>query len=277
MNLATAYFKKGDLANARAEGEAVHAAAPADLAAAVLLGSVYIKMDREAEAVDLLFPMEKSHESNLDLEYVLGFSLIQTGRDKEGVPRMEKVAQARHSASAYVIAGATHLHKGEMETALIDLDAAMSLDPKIPGLATMAGQARYAMHDMAAAAAAFQLALRANPTDPTANLDLGAIRLKEGDYKNARPLLELALQLQPKDPLGRIEMAKLDVVTERYAEAETMLEDLVKDEPNWADAHWELALVYTELKRPSDGRRERMIAQELRAKALDDSKDHGNP
>jgi len=130
---------------------------------------------------------------------------------------------------------------------------------------------------MAAAAAAFQLALRANPTDPTANLDLGAIRLKEGDYKNARPLLELALQLQPKDPLGRIEMAKLDVVTERYAEAETMLEDLVKDEPNWADAHWELALVYTELKRPSDGRRERMIAQELRAKALDDSKDHGNP
>jgi Tfp pilus assembly protein PilF len=276
MNLATAYFKKGDLANAREQGEAVHAAAPADLAAAVLLGSVYIKMDRNSEAVDLLLPMEKGHESNLDLEYVLGFSLIQTGRDKEGVPRMEKVAQARHSASAYVIAGASHLHNGEMIAARTDLDGAMSLDPTIPGLATMAGQARYAMMDMAAAAAAFQLALRTNPVDPTANLDLGAIRLKEHDFASARPLLELALQLQPKVPLARMEMAKLDVVTEHYAEAEATLEELVKTEPNWADAHWELASVYTELNRPADGRRERMIAQELRAKALDDSKDHNS-
>jgi len=72
-------------------------------------------------------------------------------------------------------------------------------------------------------------------------------------------------------------MAKLDVLTEHYAEAETMLEELVKAEPNWADAHWELATVYTELNRPTDGRRERMIAQELRAKILDDPKDHNSP
>jgi Flp pilus assembly protein TadD len=180
MNLATAYFKKGDLANARAQGEALHAAAPATWPPRFCLGSVYIKMGRDAEAVDLLAPLEQGHEADMDLEYVLGFSLIQTGRDKEGVPRMEKVAQARHSASAYVIAGASHLHNGEMIAARTDLDGAMSLDPTIPGLATMAGQARYAMMDMAAAAAAFQLALRTNPADPTANLDLGAIRLKEG-------------------------------------------------------------------------------------------------
>ena len=138
----------------------------------------------------------------------------------------------------------------------------------------MAGQARYAMKDMAAAAAAFQGALRANPSDPTANLDLGAIRVEEADYTNARPLLELALQLQPTLPLARMEMAKLDVATGHYAEAVTTLEDLVKAEPIWFDAHWELASVYTELNRPEDGRRERMIAQQLRAKAQDASNDH---
>ena len=142
MNLATAYFKKNDLANARVQGERVHAAAPSDIAAAVLLGSIYIKMGREAEAVDLLAPLEQGHETDMELEYMLGFGLIQTGRDKEGVPRMEKVAQARHLASAYLIAGASHLHNGEMEGARADLDAAMKLDPRIPGLATMAGQAR---------------------------------------------------------------------------------------------------------------------------------------
>jgi len=86
LNLATAYYKKGDLANARAQGEALHAAAPGDVAAAVLLGSVYIKMEREGEAVDLLAPLEQGHETNMELEYVLAFSLIQTGGDQEGVP-----------------------------------------------------------------------------------------------------------------------------------------------------------------------------------------------
>jgi len=276
MNLATAYYKKGDLASARAQGEALHAAAPGDVAAAVLLGSVYIKMEREGEAVDLLAPLEQGHETNMELEYVLAFSLIQIGRDKEGVPRMEKVARATHSASAYVIAGASHLHNGEMPAARADLDAAMDLDPKIPGLATMAGQARYAMKDMAASAAAFQLALRANPADPTANLDLGAIRLAEGDYTNARPLLELALQLQPTLPLARMEMAKLDSITGHYPEAAAILEELVKTEPNWVDPHWQLASVYTELNRPADSRRERMIAQQLRAKAQDAAGDHSN-
>jgi Tfp pilus assembly protein PilF len=202
----------------------------------------------------------------MDLEYVLAFSLIQSGKDKEGVPRMEKVATETHRADAYVIAGASLLHRQQMADARTNLDAAMHLDPAIPGLATMAGQARYAMGDMQAATLAFQTALRQNPEDPIANLDLGAIRLKERDFGNARPLLELALQLQPGLPLARLEMAKLNETTGKYAEAVAILEDLVKAEPNYLDAHWELATVYTELNRTEEGRRERMIAQQLRAR-----------
>ena len=130
----------------------------------------------------------------------------------------------------------------------------------------MVGQAQYALGDMKSATAAFQAALRQNPQDFDANVDLGAIRAKEHDYANARPLLELALTLNPKSPLARMEMAKLDEATGRYAEAAAALEDLVKAEPNWMDAHWELATAYLELNRAEDGKRERMIAQELRAR-----------
>jgi tetratricopeptide (TPR) repeat protein len=264
MNLGMAYYKKGDVDDAREQFEAVHAALPADVQAAVMLGYVYIKLDREAEAAELLMPLEPGHESNMDLEYVLAFSLIQSGKAKEGIPRMETVAKVTHSASAWVIAGSTHLHRGEMPAARIDLDAAMQLDPKIPGLAMMAGQARYAMQDMKESALAFQAALREDPRDFNANLDLGAIRLKERDFQDARPLLELALELQPKSPLARLEMAKLDEVMGKYAEAAASLEELVKEEPSWVDAHWELASAYIELNRPEDGRRERMIAQQMR-------------
>lgn len=273
MNLGMAYYKKGDAAHAREQFEAIHAALPRDVAAAVMLGYVYIKLDKEADAVELLMPLESGQESNMELEYVLAFSLIQTGNVKDGVPRMEKVARATHSASAWVIAGSTHLHRSEMPEAHIDLDEAMKLNPRIPGLATMAGQARYAMSDLDEAAHAFQIALREDPRDFDANLELGAIRLKERDIANARPLLELALELRPSFPLARLEMAKLDELTGKYAEAAVALEALVKAEPNWIDAHWELAAAYIQLNRPEDGQRERRIVQQLRLARMKEEPD----
>lgn len=273
MNLAMAYYRKGDVEDARRQFETVHAAKPDDVPAAVMLGYVYIRLGREAEAADLLLPLEPGQTSNMDLEYVLAFSLIQTGKGKDGVPRMEKVAQATHKADAYVIAGADHLHRGEMTEARADLEAAIRLNPSIPGLPTMAGQAEFALGNMIASASFFQTALRADPRDFDANLDLGAIRLKERNYESARPLLELALELRPGVPLARLEMAKLNDATGRYAEAAAVLEDLVKTEPNYFDAHWELAIAYLNLDRPEDGKRERMIAQQLQARQHQESLD----
>ena len=274
MNLGMAYYQKGDLSQAREQFETLHAAMPLDVPTAVMLGYVYVKTGRNADVVSLLTPLERGHENNMDLEYVLAFGLIQSGNDKEGVPRMEKVARTTHRADAYVIAGASLLHRQEMRDARADLDEAMRLDPSIPGLASMAGQARYALGDMEAATAAFQTALRANPRDFNANLDLGAIRLKERDFANARPLLELALEIQPGVPIARLEMAKLEEATDRNAEAAALLEDLIMAEPNWMEPHWELANAYYELDRPADGKRERMIAHELKMRREEHETNH---
>jgi tetratricopeptide (TPR) repeat protein len=265
MNLGLAYYKKGDMAHAHSEFEAVHAARPFDLSAAVLLGYTDIKLDKEADAAALLAPLEPGHESNMDLEYVLAYALIQTGKETEGIPRMEKVARATRSADAYVIAGSTHLNRREFREARIDLDAAIELDPSLPGVNTMAGQARDALGDTDAALPVFQAALRQDPRDFTANLYLGTMRLKQRDFESARPLLELAVQLQPKAPLARLQMAKLNGMTGRYAEAAATLEDLEKTDPNWLDPHVELAAIYYKLHRPEDGQRERDIVQQIEA------------
>src|ERR1035437_2650007 len=102
INLALAYYKKGDFKHAQPVFAAVHAARPNDIAAAMLLGYTDIKLEKGAEAVDLLTPLEPGHESNMDLEYVLATALIQAGREVEGLQRMEKVAKATRSADAYV-------------------------------------------------------------------------------------------------------------------------------------------------------------------------------
>ncbi len=265
MNLALAYYKKGDIPNAHTEFEAVHAARPRDVPAAVLLGDTDLKLDRMADAAALLGPMEAGHESNMDLEYVLAFALIQIGKAEDGIPRMERVAQTTHSADSYVVAGDSLLRRNDFRKAAIDLDAAMALNPALPGLHTMVGQAHDALGETDKSVPAFEAALKENPKDFTACLYLGATRLKQRDYENARPLLELALQLQPDWPQARLEVAKLNGMTGKYDEAAAALENIIKKDPKWLDPHVELAAIYYKLHRPEDGERERKIVEEIQA------------
>lgn len=266
MNLGLAYYKKGDMQHAHTAFEAVHVARPLDISAAVLLGYTDIKLGKSNDAAAMLTPLENGRESNMDLEYVLAFALIDSGEETAGLPRMEKVAKITQSADAYFIAGSARLRRREFHEARADLDAAIDLHGNFPGLYTMAGQARDALGDTEAAQPAFELALKQDPRDFTSNLYLGTMKLKQRDLDSARPMLELALQLQPRSPMARLQMAKLNGMTGRYAEAAATLEELEKADPNWLDPHIELAAIYYKLHRPDDGQRERDIVQQIEAK-----------
>jgi tetratricopeptide (TPR) repeat protein len=265
MNLGLAYYKSGDFTHAGPEFANVLARRPMDVSAAVLMGYVDIKLERPAEAVKLLAPLEAGHEDNMDLEYVLGFAQVQTGDDKDGVPRMERMARATHAVDAYVIAGTARLHKREFHEAREDLDAAVKLNPDFPGLQTLVGQARDALGDSDAALPAFEAAVQQNPKDFMANLYLGALWLKKRELEKARPLLEEAVKLQPQAPEARLQLAKLNGLTGNYAAAAATLEDLEKADPGWIDPHVELATLYYKLHRPADGQREREIVAKIQA------------
>lgn len=266
MNLALAYYKKGDWLNAHTQFETVHAARPTELTPAMLLGYCEIKLNQPTDAVALLAPLERGRESNMDFEYVYGYALILAGHQTEGLPRMEKMARATHSPDAWLIAGTTRMHRREFHEARADLEAALAINPNIPGLYTLVGQARDALGDTEAALPAFEAALKQEPRDFYANLYLGTMRLKQRDFDNARPLLQLALQLQPANPQARLQNAKLDAMTGKYAQAAVVLEELEKADPNWIDPHIELAPIYYKLHRPEDGQRERDIVQQIEAK-----------
>ena len=78
----------------------------------------------------------------MDFEYVMGSALIRTGRRRDGVARMEKVAQAGPSPDAYLLAGATLLDLNEYDQARKDLEEGFRLNPALPGLSTLTGIAR---------------------------------------------------------------------------------------------------------------------------------------
>jgi tetratricopeptide (TPR) repeat protein len=265
MNLALAYYKKSDWKNASEQFQKVRAARPKDLTAAMLLGYSQIKLNQAGSAAALLLPLEPGNDSNLDFDFVLAEALITSGREAEGLPRMEKTAKATNALDAWVIAGTTRLHRREFHEARADLDAALAINSSLPGLNSMAGQARDALGDTEDAKAAFEAALHQDPRDFAANLYLGTMRMKARDIDGARPLLELALQLHPEVPQAQYQMAVLNGMTGHFAEAAAALEQLEKQDPDWLDPHIQLASLYYKLHRPEDGKREREIVQRLEA------------
>ena len=265
MNLALAYYKKGDWQNASEQFKRVRSARPKDLTAAMLLGYSEIKLNQASAAADLLAPLEPGNENNLDFEFVLAEAEIASGHEAEGLPRMEKTAKATNAIDAWFIAGSTRLHRREFREARADLDAALAIDPSMPGLNSLVGQARDATGETEAAKSAFEAALRQDPQDFAANLYLGTMRMKQRDIDGARPLLELALKLHPDVQQAMYQMAVLNGMTGHFAESAAALEQLEKQDPDWLDPHIQLASLYYKLHRTEDGQREREIVQRIEA------------
>jgi tetratricopeptide (TPR) repeat protein len=265
LNLALAYYKKGDFENAGEQFETLHQANPRDVRVAILLGDIDVRLGKPATAVELLEPLEPANAQNMDLEYAYGTALIKVGKRRDGVARIEKAAKAGNSADAYFLAGSTFLDLNEFESARRDLDEALRLDPKLPGIYTLAGTARDKTGDIKAGEAAFREALKLNPDDFEANLYLGAILYRERHMDEAKPYLDRALRLKPNNSMARYESAMFESTSGQYETAAQDLEKLVKDDPTWLEPHEELANLYYRLHRPTDGAKEREIVDKLTA------------
>jgi predicted Zn-dependent protease len=86
---------------------------------------------------------------------------------------------------------------------------------------------------------------------------------QDQEYVAARHYFELALKSRPNDPGVRYQMANVDLATGNPEQARQALEALIKEAPDFAEAHATLATVYYRLNRSADGDRERAVSQKL--------------
>jgi tetratricopeptide (TPR) repeat protein len=265
LNLGLAYYKKGDLANAREQFAALHQAAPNNVQAAILLADTEIKLGDAESATGMLELLENENLRNPDFDYVFGLAMIKSGHRRDGVARMEQAAELGNSADAYMLAGITRLDLNEYEQARHDLETALQLNPKLPRLHTLVGMARDKTGDQKQAEPAFRQAIQENPDDFDANLYLGALLYKQRHMEEAKTYLDHAVKLKPDDVMARYESAMLKSTSGDYEEAAKEMEGVVKDNPDWLEPHVELTSLYYKLHRPDDGARERAIVDQLTA------------
>jgi len=263
LNLAVVYQERGDLPRAVAELELLRQKQPEDMQAALLLADCYRQLKRYSDAVKLLKAIQPQQPDDLDLQYLLGLVLIQSGRAEEGAGDIEKVAEKAANAEAYLLAGQTRLGIDQYDLALTDAQAALRLNPALAGAQTLLGMVLEHTGDFRGATAALEQALRANERDFDAHFYLGSILYFDRDLPAAKLHLQRARQLRPESSQAQYKLALIAIQEGHLEVALKELQIVIRDSPDWLEAHVELAGLYYRLHRPEDGARERLLVDRL--------------
>ena len=138
-----------------------------------------------------------------------------------------------------------------------------ALNPNLPDVHVLYAKALQFTGDSDLSVKQFKAELELDPYNFDANLQLGAIARQEQNHEQAHQCLARALRTRPGDPGVRYQLAVIAVDEGKPEEARQILESLVKESPQFTEAHVSLSLVYYRLKRPADGKHEQEIAQKL--------------
>jgi Tfp pilus assembly protein PilF len=265
LNLALAYYKADKLDLAVQNLKTVQAQMPDDIRPAMLLADCYLRQGRNKDVIDLLDPLQATHGDDMGFIYMLGTALVRDNQAARGQVIIDKILKNGDSAEARLLLGTTKLAVHDPQGALVDLQKAIELDPKLVSAHSIYGRALMEAANPEEAQKAFRAELTLNPNDFDSNLYLGAFLKGEQRYDEALPYLQHALEVRPGDPGVRYQIAALHLAEGNLDQAQRELEALVKASPDFLEAHVSLATLYFRLKRKGDGDRERAIVTKLTA------------
>ena len=269
FNLALAYYKTGDLAPAVSEFETVRSALPAGddqgRRVAVLLADCYLRQGDEKRVIELLDPIAAANPDDLGSAYLLGIALLHENQEERGKPLIERILRTGDTAEAHMLMAFTRMKSNDHKAALAEAVRAIELNPKLPDAYNLQGRILFLISDLAGAEQAFRRALAIDASSFEPLLFLGALLREQGRLPEARESLGRALTVRPGEVRARYQFAILEAAEGHDDRAASRLQALVKDFPEYTEAHRSLSTIYFRLGRTADGRREQEIAEKMNA------------
>ena len=226
-----------------------------------------------------------------------------TKKDPTGGTIVGEVSDPRNRARVHTELAGAYYERGNMGVALDELRHATDADPSYAQAYGLLGLVHMELKETREAESSFERALRLSPNDPDINHNFGwflcqnsrekesikyflqALRnplyqspwrtysaagvcsMRTNNVKDAEEFFTRALKTRPGDPGVRYQLALIALDQGKADEARQMLESLVRESPQFTEAHVSLSLAYYRLKRPADGKREQEIFQKLTAEA----------
>ncbi len=267
LNLALVYYKMGKIDEAATQLEKVHDEDSTNHQAVLLLADCYSRMGREDDVIRLLEPAEQKYPDDMAIAYLLGTALIRQNRVDEGQLLVDRILRNGDSAEAHLMLGSAKMNVQDYAGARDEFAKAVTLNPSLPEVHVLYAKALMFTGDSDLSAKQYQAELAVDPYNFEANLQLGAAARIEQNYDVAAKYFARAEETRPGDPGVRYQQALIAIDENHLDQAREILESLIKQSPQFTEAHVSLSLVYYRLKRPEDSKREREIVLKLTAEA----------
>ncbi len=267
FNLALAYYKSGAIRDAERELSILHALVPEQQQVTLLLADCHLQLGEYRKVIELLAGIEQKDADNLAVAYMLGTALVKDNQVERGQRLLDRILRDGDRAEARMLMGLAKIGQSDFAGALEDFRRAVELNPKLPTANAYHGQALMATGDAGGAAGAFRAELALNPNEFLSNLNLAVILKQDQEYDEAMKYLDRALRVRPGDLGVRYQIATIRLAQGNVDPARIELERILKEAPEFTEAHVSLATAYYRLKRKQDGDREREIVLRLNAEA----------
>ncbi len=282
--LAAIHLAKNNLEQADSYANRFLALAPANIAGRKLAARIKLRLNRFADAQQLLVPIveERKDEEAMNL---LATALIKQGKTGEAIALLEKLSRLKpKSATAQLRLGAGLMLEGEEKKAATYLKNAAKLAPDNPQAeillivnllqqkkldeAIAAAQKYQQKHpkqaapynllaklqlftgDRQKAMASFEQATRLEPGNPEALLALAQLEIHEKEYDKARKHLETLLQHHKGNLAALMQLAKLDLLDKNEEKMVSRLEEAAKINPKASAPRLTLARYYLTKNQP---------------------------
>ena len=265
MNLGLAYYKTDQLALTVETLQEVRKKLPDSVQVVTVLADCYLRLGKNKEVVELMSPVQAAAPDNMAFNYLLGTALVRDGQAAKGQVIIDKILKNGNSAEAWLLLGTTKYMVGDFSGALADLQKAVDTNSNVPDLYAYYGLALMVTGDQAGARKAFERELQSNPNNFEANLRIGVLLREDQENDAALKYLRHALEIRPGDFGPRYQIATIELAKGQLTEARRDLEGIIKEAPNFTEAHVTLATVYYRQKNKADGDRERAIVLKLNA------------
>lgn len=208
LNTALAYEKSGRIAEAQQRFEALHQSTPENNQVTMVLADCRLRTGDNAGVIALLQPLATQNSDDPGIAYMLGMAFLREGRIGEGQTLLDRILRNGDTAEARFLLGTRMFASSDYPAAVKQLASAIALNPKLPGLQSLYGQALLNTGDPDAALAAFRNELANNPNDFTANLTTGEILIVRKRFAEATPILQRALLVRPQSAEAKLALSR---------------------------------------------------------------------
>jgi protein O-mannosyl-transferase len=177
--------------------------------------------------------------------YNLGTELIHRGQLDEAIIHLQAAIRLQPSdPKNHENLGLAFLMKGQLEEALVSFQTAQCLDPDASDVYNNQGIIRLKMGQLVEATQQFREAIRLKPDYAAACYNLGNAYVRQGQFNQAIQQFQATIRLKPDYVEARYNLGNAYVQQGKFNQAILQFQEAIRLKPDYAEAHTSLGITF---------------------------------